>query len=115
MLMSVNTRLDEIALRKAVGATPGSIAGLVVGETVMIVILAGLTGILSGLLFNKVLTLGLGHFMDDQHIAHFIHFRVEPTAIVLCLFLLTAAGILAGSIPAFKAAKLKPAAIFTGG
>ncbi len=112
VLMSINSRMKEITLRKAVGATPNAIASLIVGETCFIVLLSGALGIILGLMANKVLALGLKQY-DQQRFESFSNFQVSPGAVALCLFMLIASGILAGLIPALKAANLKPAEIIT--
>jgi len=113
MLMSVNTRMEEIAVRKAFGATPTSIAGLVVGETVLIVLSAGLLGIMAGLVLNKLLAFGLNQ-LHREGFESFTNFQVSPEAVGLSLFLLIVSGTLAGLIPAMKAARLKPAQVLIG-
>ena len=98
MLSSVNERVGEIGLRRAVGARPRDIRLQFLLETSITAVGGGMLGALTGTALAIVLA---GRF----------NFAVaaSPTAIVLGLALAAATGFLAGVLPARRAALLEPA------
>lgn len=102
MLIVVKERTKEIGIRKAIGATPGSIIGLIILEALAITSVAGYVGLLAGI--------GLLELMDKALPAsqYFrnpgVDFRIAFGAALLVVL----AGVIAGLVPARKAAKIKP-------
>ncbi|MBT8496357.1 MAG: ABC transporter permease [Deltaproteobacteria bacterium] len=102
MLISVKERTKEIGVRKALGATPGSIVAMVVQEAVFITAIAGYLGLVAGVLALE----GVASAMpDNQWLANpSVDFRVAINATVL----LIVCGALAGFFPARRAARVSP-------
>jgi putative ABC transport system permease protein len=97
MLVSVMERTREIGLRKAVGATSGSILNQFLMEAIVISSIGGLIGI----------ALGIGLAFATATIFKF-PFVVSIWSVVLGFVLSLIVGVLAGGIPARNAAKLDP-------
>jgi hypothetical protein len=93
----VASRTSEIGIRMALGATHGSIAGMVLREGLLLTILGLTVGLALGLIVAKVaarLLYGIS--------------PIDPVSIVLTIALLGAASLLAGYLPARRAAKVDP-------
>ena len=107
MLIIVKERTKEIGVRKALGATPGSIISLIIQESVVITLFAGYMGILLGTLIIE----SLGHFIRQQEGGTMEMFgppEVSFTTVLASLLTLVVFGALAGLVPARKAAKISP-------
>lgn len=102
MMIVVKERTREIGVRKALGATPGSVIGLVLLEAVFITAVAGYLGLVSGV---GLLAL-LGRFTQDSEI--FRNPQIDIGIAVAATLLLIAAGTLAGLVPAWRAARVQP-------
>jgi putative ABC transport system permease protein len=103
MLVAVKERTREIGIRKAVGATPASIVGLILLESVLITAAAGYLGLLAGVGVlagvSSALPAESGFFRDPQ-----VDLRIAVYATVL----LVVAGAVAGFFPARRAAAVQP-------
>jgi putative ABC transport system permease protein len=100
MLIAVKERTREFGIRKALGATPSSIIGMVVLEAIVLTAAAGYLGMFAGVM---VLDLGLlpeHDYLRDPE----IHLRPVLVAMGLLVFF----GTLAGYFPARRAAKVNP-------
>lgn len=102
MLISVAERTREIGIRKALGATPGSIIRMVVGEALTLTGVSGYVGLIAGV--------GVVELVSSRlHDAPF--FRDPSVSLSIALsatLLLMAAGALAGFFPAYRAARVNP-------
>jgi len=102
MMIVVKERTKEIGIRKALGATPHSIIGLILLESVVITSLAGYLGLMAGVglleLVNKYMPPS-DFFRNPE-----ANLSIALTAMVL----LVISGAIAGFIPAKKAASIKP-------
>ncbi len=110
MLILVKERTREIGIRKSLGASPASVVGLVLLESILITTVAGYLGLVMGVGLMEAVNFGLEQMMagggGDQ-----IFFRnptVNFTTALAATAILIISGALAGYIPARKAANVKP-------
>ena len=106
MLIVVNERIKEIGLRKALGATPGSIIGLFLQEAIVITTLAGYVGLLAGIGLIEAIRYTMNNFNIDA--PYFTNPEIHLQTAAGATILLIIAGVLAGYIPSRKAAKIHP-------
>ncbi len=106
MLIVVKERTREIGIRKAMGATPGSIISMILTESVFITAVSGYLGMLvSTLIIWGVNSLMVANNLQTQNFANpEVNLSVGIGAIVV----LIVAGTLAGLIPALQAARVNP-------
>ncbi|MHA6727056.1 ABC transporter permease [Chryseobacterium sp. A301] len=101
MVYIVKERTREIGVRKAIGAKPKSIVGLIVQESLVITIISGIVGVLLG-----VLTLEL---IGDNLEKYFIK---DPSVgwgtMAMAFIALIISGLIAGFVPAYRASKIRP-------
>ncbi|WP_411894308.1 ABC transporter permease [Winogradskyella sp. A2] len=101
MIIIVKERTKEIGIRKALGAIPISIIAMILQEAIFVTMFAGLFGLILGLGLLEI----AGPYVDSP----FIKFpQVDFQTAITTVFILVAAGALAGFIPAYRAAKIKP-------
>ncbi len=109
MLIIVRERVKEIGVRKALGATNGSIVRMIMSEAIFLTTLSGYIGLMAGIglltLADKMITAAAAEggnvFLRDPEIN--LPFALIAMA---CLVL---SGAVAGAIPAFQAASINPA------
>lgn len=101
MLIIVKERTKEIGIRKALGASPISIVGMILHESIFITTIAGFVGLLSSLLLLEL----VGPYVKSDY---FLNPEVDFGVAITTLILLVFAGALAGFFPAYRAAKIKP-------
>lgn len=106
MLIVVKERTNEIGVRRALGASPWSIRGQILMESIFLTILSGMAGIAlaTGViaLINNILS-----GMDTSEMM-FANPSVNLGVIMVALSILIISGLLAGLIPAQNAIKVKP-------
>ena len=111
MLIVVKERTKEIGIRKAIGASPASVIGLILLESIMITTLAGYIGLVLGTglmeLVNYFMMQSAGP-ATDQSETIFLNPTVDINIAVYATLLLIVAGAIAGYIPAKRAASIKP-------
>tara|TARA_R110002074_G_scaffold223219_1_gene394159 strand:- start:1312 stop:1875 length:564 start_codon:yes stop_codon:yes gene_type:complete len=101
MIVVVNERTREIGVRKALGATPASVIGLVMQESITITAVAGYFGMILGIVVVELMSKYLVHdFFYNPGVSLEIAF--------LSLSILIFSGALAGFFPARKAARIRP-------
>jgi len=100
MIMSISERTKEIGIKKALGASHGSIAL----EYTMEAGIIGLLGGASGLILGVITANAINEKMASKGAEIFL---LEPNFLISVLIFSFVVGIVAGVIPAFRAAKLK--------
>ncbi len=98
MSQSVRERISELAVLKTLGFTDRSVLGIVLSESVLIMLLGGLLGLGLGWLIIQGLAQQIGSFLPGIFLS--------PKAIVIGIGMMIGAGILAGIFPALKAMRL---------
>lgn len=101
MVYIVKERTQEIGVRKAIGAKPGSIVGLIMQESVVITVISGIIGVGLG-----VLSLVL---IGDSLEKYFIKDPSVGWGLIFVAFIsLVISGLVAGFVPAYRASRIKP-------
>jgi putative ABC transport system permease protein len=110
MLVSVTQRTREIGVLKSIGATRGAILFQFLLEAMAIVTLGGLLGVLIGWsVTSGIQTLPLlGPLFKDTSGTGDIHLKISGFAVVTSTVVLEIIGLIAGLLPALKAARLDP-------
>lgn len=106
MLIIVKERTKEIGLRKALGASPLSVVGLILQESIVLTSVSGFIGLISGVFVID----RMGRFMDSfgAKNEYFANPEVDLFVAITALIILIFAGTIAGLIPAIHAAKINP-------
>ena len=106
MLIIVKERTKEIGVRKALGATPGSIISMIVYEAVFLTSIAGYLGLACGL----GLVFGIQQFIEANEIEaeFFKNPEVDLGTMMAAMFILVASGVISGLIPALQAVRINP-------
>lgn len=110
MLVSVDERIREIGLRRALGARAWHIKFQFLAETMLIVLLGGLIGVaLSYAISAAVGTLPLmGPLFEDTSGKADIHLQISLLTVSISAIVLLIVGVVSGMIPALRASKLDP-------
>jgi putative ABC transport system permease protein len=110
MLVSVDERIREIGLRRALGARKRHIKMQFLAETLLIMLLGGAIGILvSYLIAVSVGTLPLmGPLFEDDSGKADIHLKISLMTVLLSTGVLLLVGVASGLVPALRASKLDP-------
>ena len=101
MIFVIKERTKEFGIRKALGAQPASIVGMVVQESVLITTIAGYLGLSLG---TYILS-QIGDSLEDYFITNP---SVSPGIVIGATIVLILSGLIAGYVPAKRAAKIKP-------
>ena len=97
MLATVNSRIREIGVRRAVGATSAEIRAQFLTEAILISLAGGTVGIFIGLALPFSV-----RFITDYRIP------ISGWSVVIAVVVSTLVGILFGTAPAARAAQLDP-------
>jgi len=110
MLVSVTERTREIGVLKAIGARRRHILLQILFEGLALTLTGGLVGFLLATLLVKLIGSlpFLGPLFEDTSGQGDIHLVVSLSALVISSSILTLVGLLAGMIPAIRAARLDP-------
>ncbi|HPT30095.1 MAG TPA: ABC transporter permease [bacterium] len=102
MYVIVSERTMEIGLRKAVGANYRNIMTQFLAESVLITLLGGVVGVLVGIVFSFLISVGANYANLDWL------FVIPFKSLVVAFFFSLVFGIFFGVYPARKAARLDP-------
>jgi len=101
MMIIVKDRTREIGIRKALGAQPWSIIGMILQESIFVTAVSGF----AGLIFSMGLLEIVGPNIEVDYVLNpSVDFSIAMTMVVV----LIVAGALAGFIPAWRAANIQP-------
>jgi len=104
LLITVKERTREIGIRKALGATPGSIVRMVVKESLVLTLLAGYLGLVGAVAALE----GFGSVLAKLPEAPVSRPEVDFMAALVAQVLLIAVGLIAAIMPARHAARVHP-------
>lgn len=102
MVFVVKERTKELGIRKAIGATPSSIIGMILQEAIFITSISGYVGLITGIGILKL----VGNTLEEDY--YILDPYVDLNTAILATFLLIGFGAFAGYLPAKRAAKIKP-------
>ncbi len=97
MLATVTSRIREIGIRKAIGATNRAIRFQFLAEAILISLSGGVVGIVAGL----ALPFSVRLFTD-------YHFPISGLSAIIAILVSSVVGIIFGTIPATRASQLDP-------
>lgn len=101
MVYIVNERTKELGIRKALGASPKSIIAMILQESVFVTVLAGYFGLLLGTGILKL----IGDSLEKYFI---INPSVDTGVVIGATIVLVLSGVMAGYLPAKRAARIRP-------
>ncbi len=103
MLIVVKERTKEIGVKRALGATPGTVVRQIILESVFLTLVSGYFGLVLGILLLEGVNSALG-----DSVPMFKNPSVDLSAAIISLSILVVAGALAGLIPAIRAVSVNP-------
>ncbi|HEY5809662.1 MAG TPA: ABC transporter permease [Povalibacter sp.] len=106
MIITVKERTREIGIRKALGATPFSIVSTLLLESTLVTAVAGYAGLVCGVGLLELIAFGLRSV--GAKLPYFLNPEVNFQAAIAAILLLVCVGILAGLMPALRAARITP-------
>ncbi len=103
MMVTVRERTTEIGIRRAIGATPRMILSQIISESIVLTMVAGMSGILFAVMILQMLE--LANTEDGILTAHF---QVGFWTAIVAALAVGIVGVLAGLAPAGRAMSIKP-------
>ena len=103
MMVTVRERTTEIGIRRAIGATPRMILSQIISESIVLTLVAGMSGILFAVGILQMLELAN---TEDGIVS--AHFQVKFWTAILAALVIALMGVLAGLAPAARAMSIKP-------
>jgi putative ABC transport system permease protein len=98
MSQSVRERISELAVLKSLGFSDRSVLGIVLSESILIMLMGGLLGIGVGWILSQGVAGAIGAFLPG--------FYFSPMAAVAAVAIMVGGGIVAGIFPALQAMRL---------
>jgi len=106
MIITVKERTKEIGIRKALGATPFHIVSTLLLESTLVTGVAGYIGLVIGVGLLELVAFGLR--TTGAKLPYFVNPGVDFKLAITALALLVGVGVLAGLMPALRAARITP-------
>jgi len=106
MIITVKERTKEIGIRKALGATPFSIVITLLLESTLVTAVAGYVGLVLGVGLLELISFGIRK--SGAQLPYFENPEVDFQMAITAICLLVGVGMLAGLMPALRAAKITP-------
>ncbi len=106
MFVIVKERTSEIGIRKAIGAKQKEILMMILSESVLITLIAGLLGILLGAAVLSLLEYGAQQLLEEDFLIR--EADVNWSTIIGAFVILIVSGLFAGFLPAHQAAQIEP-------
>ena len=98
MSQSVRERISELAVLKTLGFSDRSVLGVVLSESIVIMLMGGLLGLGVGWIIVQLVAGEMGAMLPGMYLT--------PNAILTAVCIMVGAGIVAGIFPAIKAMRL---------
>jgi len=109
MMIVVKERTKEIGIRKAIGASPNSVIGLILMEAIFITAASGYVGLIAGVgLLEAISQFYIIEKIYPPAAIYFIDPQVDLGIAIGATIVLVITGALAGFFPARKAAAIRP-------
>jgi len=110
MLVSVDERVREIGLRRALGARKRHIRGQFLAEALVLTLAAGAVGIVLSYAISALMPVlpVLGPLYEDESGRVDLQLRISGTTVLGSTLILVVVGALSGLVPALKASRLDP-------
>jgi putative ABC transport system permease protein len=106
MYVNINERTREIGIRKAIGASPRDILKMILSESVVLTTIAGMVGIFAGAIVIFLLNFAIQKMSSEGDLIRGVGFNIP--IIITAFLILIVSGVIAGIMPARKAANIKP-------
>lgn len=102
MVVTVKERTTEIGIRRAIGATPRNVLMMIMSESIVLTLVAGMSGISMAVMILNAMEKGMAETSPNAQFQ--VSFGIATGAALLLVVL----GVLAGLAPALRAMKIKP-------
>lgn len=102
MMVTVKERTTEIGIRRAIGATPRTIMEQILTESMVLTLIAGMTGISFSVFLLQMMNLGME--ASNQPANFQVSFGMAVGVAIMVVIL----GVTAGIAPAYRAMSIKP-------
>ena len=102
MMVTVKERTSEIGIRRAIGATPLDILVQIISESVVLTLLAGMSGITLAVMSLQGIESVVKTDVPEAH------FQITFSLAVGAALMLSLLGIVAGLAPAYRAMSIRP-------
>jgi len=110
MLVSVDERVREIGLRRALGARKRNIRLQFLAEALVLTLAGGVAGIVLSYAITAAMPVlpVLGPLYEDESGRVDLQLRISAATVLVSTLILVAVGVLSGLVPALKASRLDP-------